>query len=286
MPCQPSSTRITDDLTKDRVAQFMLKKTKILDPIVNGGENTTLAYPFEVFIPMLEMFAASTQNYSGLRIYFASYVTGDADTPGGQEEKLTLLYVPTKKKAVNANLIIHVDDLSSIFTIINGQLKHLADPSTVSRDKDQASRWVSNFQKNRIPKLEPDGANHIHDTGYRESRSLWYGMGALNGDSTIGEPGIIRYARCMNKTPDEPGNPVDGIVVRFAAFTDDEFFDEIYPPYQLTVIFVLHQKNDPPEVGITLGSGTDHLTAIPTDTGLPCPPDNGCTGGGTLLPVS
>jgi hypothetical protein len=264
-------------------------KKKILDDCnYPQTENAFITYPFEVFIRMLEMFAYRRDIYSGVRAYLASYICTPGDpcnghVPSGAEGKLTLVFVPTTSPDGH----YHKDDTSNCYTICDGRLIRLPDPKMVPSKADTASNWIRNYQQNRIPQLEADGRRVANNTNYQETRSLWYSMDSIAGDGHE-EVGLTSYARCMSITPDDPNNPVDGVILRFSCFVMDDDINSSgkYPYYRLTVIFDLHQKNDPPETGISFGSGQSTLsTTVPTDTGLPCPPDVGC-GGGSLLPIS
>lgn len=286
MSCTSTGCIVPSNRSGERIKLFSTTKKKVLDDCnYPQTENAVISYPFEIFIRMLEIFAYRRDIYSGLRVYLASYLNvpgdpGSSHIPANHEGKLTLIFVPTR----SPDGIHHKDDLSNMYTICDNRLVQLPDPSTVPARADTASNWIRNFQQNRVSSLEADGKKVTGNNTYLETRSLWYSMDSIAGDGHL-EVGLIAFARCMNQAQ---VNPVDGIVVRFACFVPGDNAGQTgkYPYYQLTLIFDLHQQNDPPETGISFGSGQSTLpSGVPTDTGLPCPPDVGC-GTGSLLPAS
>jgi hypothetical protein len=286
--CSKAGAIIQKPVSDARIALFINSKKKILDDaLYPQTENSFLVYSFDVFIRMLELFAYRRDMYNGIRVYFASYLSVDGDPgcdyiPAGQEGKLTLIFVPTKqgKDPDGSPNIENIDDIDNCYTICNNVLFRLSNPTNVPSRADTASNWIRSFQS-KIANLEKDGKTYTGSTSFRETRSLWYSMQSIAGNNAD-DAGLISYARCMSQTPDDPTNPVDGVIAKFASFLASD--GKPYPYYQMTLIFDLHQKNDPPMTGISFSSLPFGIKGVDTDTGLPCPPDDGCGIGSSQFP--
>jgi hypothetical protein len=285
--CSKAGAIIEKPVSDARIALFLNKKKKILDDaLYPQTDNAFVVYSFEVFIRMMEIFAFRRDIYNGVRVYPGSYLTvaGDPGSdyiPAGQEGKLTLIFVPTKpgKDQDGSPNGLNVDDADNVYTICGNMLVHLPNPANVPPRASTASNWIRNFQ-NKLPNLEKDGSTFTGNTSFKETRSLWYSMNSIAGNN-MDDPGLISYARCMNQTPDDPTNPVDGVIAKFACFLPND--GKQYPYYQLTLIFDLHQKQDQQMAG-SFGSLPFGIKGVDTDTGLPCPPDDGCGIGGSQFP--
>jgi len=165
------------------------------------------------------------------------------------------------------------DDLDNIQTICDNQLIALPNPKSVPAEQDTATNWIHHYRDNRVPELEKDGKAFTKNAQFRETRSLWYSMASIKGEGK--DPGLINFIKCMRDTPDTPGDRIDGVIVRFAGYKEND----VVPAwnYQMTLIFDLHQVKDGV---ISFGTPGTRLRDDPADTGLPCPPDTSCQGSG------
>jgi hypothetical protein len=312
---QPSSI-IDQALAKQRRDLFLDKKKAVLDGLIGyKNELDHLTYSVPVFLELLHFLAEQPGRYSGLRVYFASNLWNENDPssrfiPEGQEENLTLIFVPTKEDQPNGTTIQR-DDLDNCFIISHDRLIRLPNPREAAPGMDTASNWVKLYQK-KLPALALDGAQVTGNGGFRDTICQWYRIGIFLDNPTTKTQGLIRYIENLR---DDLVNPLVAIRPLFACYTDTDTCPipngntgasagtDVPLHYQLSLLFELRQKNDPdpnpaPVVfstrhraddvkrgtvaqaavaGAAAGAGSDDA-----DTGYPCPPANTCNG--SLLP--
>ncbi len=261
----PSSI-IDPTLAGQRRHYFLTKKKAVLDGLIGfKGELDHLTVSVPVFLELLNFLTEERRRYSGLRVYFASYRWSEDDPcsryiPSGQEENLTLIFVPTTEVAQNGSTMQR-DDLDNCFIIAHNRLIRLPNPGEVAPGLDTASNWVKHYQK-KIPALSLDGARVTGNGGFRETNSHWYKIAIfLDGDDT---PGLISY---IDKLRNDPVDPLLAIVPQFACYTNTDTAEvqmgtsatlSVPLQYQLTLLFQLRQKNDPVPNPVFFGFGMKH----------------------------
>jgi hypothetical protein len=249
----PSSI-IDSTLASQRKSLFTDKKKAVLDGLIGyKSELDHLNYSVPVFLKLLHFLTEEPGQYSGMRVYFASQRWSEDDPcsryiPSGQEENLTLIFVPTTAVGQNGDTI-HRDDLDNCFIIAHNRLIRLPRPGQVAPVLDTASNWVKHYRK-KLATLSVDGEQVTGNAGFRETNCHWYKIGIFV-DSTDKDgqvtPGLISY---MEKLVKDPLNPLVAIEPQFACYTDTDTFApdaDVSVPlyYQLTLLFELRQKKAP-----------------------------------------
>jgi hypothetical protein len=320
---QPSSI-IDQTLANQRRALFLEKKKAVLDGLIGyKKELDHLTYSVPVFLEVLHFLVEQPGRCSGWRVYFASQLWSENDPgsrfiPEGQEENLTLIFVPTEADQPNGTTIQR-DDLDNCFIISHDRLIRLPNPREVAPGMNTASNWVKLYQK-KLPALALDGAQVTGNGGFRDTTCQWYKIGIFLDNPTTKTNGLIRY---IENVRDDLVNPLVAIRPLFACYTETDTCTipdgntsasagtDVPLYYQLTVLFELRQKNDPdpnpapvifamrhraddvkraavaqavvpaPPAAVAGAAGAG-AGADDSDTGYPCPPALNCNGG--LLP--
>ena len=257
---------IDPTLAGQRRQYFLTKKKAVLDGLIGyKAELDHLTISVPVFLELLHFLTEERRRYSGLRVYFASHLWSEEDPcsryiPSGQEENLTLIFVPTTEIAQNGNTMQR-DDLDNCFIIAHNRLIRLLNPGEVAPGLDTASNWVKHYQK-KIPALSLDGARVTGNGAFRETNSHWYKIAIfLDGTDT---PGLISY---IDKLRNDPVDPLLAIVPQFACYTPTDTAEvqmgtsatiSVPLQYQLTLLFELQQKNDPVPNPVFFGFGMKH----------------------------
>jgi hypothetical protein len=287
---------IDPGLAQKRIGHYTDQQKKdVLSGLIGyKDEIETVDYPLGPFLELLDFITMEPGRFSGLRVYFASYLWSDTDPgskyiPTGLEENLTLVFVPTinTPNPANPGSSVPQDDVTNIFTICFNKLQRLPNPRTAPRGQDTASNWIRHFQ-NKYPVLNPDGVQKAKNLNFKETRSIWYQIGMfVDNDQRIG---LVSFMKCLQKDPD---NPLIGVQAKMACYDHSDNQPNFQIEYQLTPVFMLHLKN-PSATGdfffgtTAFGFGEENLKGNrpfvdpPADTGLPCPPDDGCPGGDSL----
>ena len=292
---QPPSI-IDPTLAGQRLDYFTRTKKAVLDGIIGKPEIDHITYEVPVFLQLLNFLTNGPRKYSGLRVYFAAHLSSATDPgsqyiPAGQENNLTLIFVPTLA-VTKGNSTFNGDDLDNCFIIADNQLIRLSNTGNKASGKDTASNWIGHYQE-RLPAMSRDGAKVTKNAAFSDTRSLWYRMGIFV-DNGPEQPGLVSYIQDLLK---DPVNPLSNIVARMGCYTPTDKSSGGLPlEYQMTLLFELHLKNNPGPNPIVLGTkrrGVVHAdSATPattevyypeSDTGFPCPPDE-CVG--SLLPAS
>ena len=257
---------IDPTLAGQRRHYFLTKKKSVLDGLIAyKGELDHLTYSVPVFLELLHFVTEEPGRYSGLRVYFASHLWSEDDPcsryiPSGQEENLTLIFVPTTSVGQNGNTY-HRDDLDNCFVIAHNRLIRLPRPGEVAPGLDTASNWVKHYQK-KIPAMSLDGARVTGNGGYRETNSHWYKIEIFKDSADA--PGLISY---IDKLRNDPVDPLVAIVPEFACYTTTDTAEIQTGPsatlsvplqYQLTLLFQLQQQNDPSPNPVFFGFGMKH----------------------------
>jgi hypothetical protein len=279
-------------LAAQRIDCFKSKK-KVLDGIIGKPEIDQIRYEVPVFLQLLNFLTNGPRKYSGLRVYFAAHLTGATDPgnqyiPAGQENNLTLIFVPTLA-VTKGTSVFNGDDLDNCFIIADNQLIRLSDAGNYKSGKDTASNWIRHYQE-RLAAMSQDGAKVTKNPAFNETKSLWYRM-AIFVDSA-GQPGLVSYIQDLLT---DPVNPLTAIVARMGAYAPTDKSKYNLPlEYQMTLLFELHLKNNPEPNPVVLATtrrlvvhadsaGVTTSGSPESDTGFPCPPDE-CPG--SLLPAS
>jgi hypothetical protein len=272
LPNQCMSSCIIDDtLASSREGLFTKYKQPLLSPLVpSKSEDAGIPIDLNKFLNLLIQFRDSPKAYSGMRIYFATCLdqAGSVSVPAGREGHMTLIIVPTLPLQGK----IARDDASSYYHLYD-QLAPLPAPLPVPSDSDPVSKWIGHFCDDRRNVLQNDGTSKT--PGFRETCSLWYPMSTIAGTSAgpgSGDIGMINAIQCGMNYED---NPIISLSAQYACFCQNEVDMHIFPYYQMTVIFDLHQKNDPIKGKVGFGS-IGLLGLAPADTGVPCPPAGSC----------
>jgi hypothetical protein len=248
----PSSI-IDQTLANQRRALFLDKKKAVLDGLIGfKKELDHLNYSVAVFLELLHFLVEEKRLYSGLRVYFASQ-RWSADDPcsryiqSGEDENLTLIFVPTVAIGQNGNTI-HRDDLDNCFIISHNRLIRLPRPGEVESVLDTASNWVKRY-RTKIPALSVNGETVTGNGAFRETLCNWYKIAIFldtpatpDTPDTPATPGLVSY---MEKLQGDQVNPLVAIRPLFACYTDTDTYTNIPLQYQLTLLFELRQKNDP-----------------------------------------
>ena len=177
-----------------------------------------------------------------MRVYFASYLNDDSNPDSdfilpGQEDNLTLIFVPTRTVTRN-NMTLHQDDITNCLIIVNNQYQKLLTPSTNPNNPDTASDWIRYFQQSRIPDLENDGMPFTNNPYFKETRSTWYSLKTIKDPD--GKPDLITFINCL--MGGSGYNPLVSVIARFACYVPDDKPFSLLPVDAL--VFDLHQKND------------------------------------------
>jgi hypothetical protein len=246
----PSSI-IDPTLASQRRNYFLTKKKAVLDGLLGyKQEGDHLTYSVPAFLALLNVLTAKPGQYSGLRVYFASY-SCHADDPNNQYipeaggDLLTLIFVPTTEVEQNG-APVNEDDPDNCYIIAQDKLIRLPRPGVGGPGLDTASRWVRHYQE-KLPALSLDGVTTTGNKNFMDTRSQWYKIEIFTGILGKSEPGLISFIKTLQSDPD---NPLVAIVPQFAAYTDTDTYAEaegdpgIPLHYQLTLLFELRQKND------------------------------------------
>jgi len=283
-------------LADQRMDYYTSKKKAVLDGIIHKPEIDHITYEVPVFLQLLNFLTNGPRTYSGLRVYFASHLPSATDSgnqyiPAGQENNLTLIFVPTLA-VTKGTTTFNGDDLDNCFIIANNQLVRLSNAGNNTSGKDTASNWISHYQQ-RLPAMNQDGAKITKNAAFNDTKSLWYRMAIFVGSPELGQPGLVSYIQDLLK---DPVNPLSAIVVRMGCYTptDKNKSGVLSLEYQMTLLFELHLQNNPGPDPVFIAtkrrpvvhadSATVATGANPeSDTGFPCPPDE-CLG--SLLPAA
>lgn len=265
-----SSSILPATLSKQRKDLFAKWKKPVLDALVpSGSEDASIPIDLNKFLALLQLFASSPKNYSGMRVHFATGLdqSGSPSVPSGREGKVTLIAAPT----VQSTEPYAPDDPGSYYHLYDKVDALL--PGIVTA-------WINHYRYARWEKMLTDGKRADRaGASFRESFSLWFPMSTLKGiapDPNVpgsGDIGMIKAIQCGMA---DPTNPIIGLSADFACFLPKEGSPVKFPHYQLTVSFNLHQQQDPVHP-LTFGSGSFNLLLLAdADTGLPCPPNGVC----------
>jgi hypothetical protein len=272
-----SSCILNDTIAGDRKTLFA--NYKLEDCRLPNGDDEDKDYPIDVnkFLALLILFRDSPKGYSGMRVYFATCPDQQEEgVPDGRAGHMTLIVAATLETSIGPTKY-EFDDPGSYY--------HLYD-QCLPLDPYMAAAWIRHFESDRRPDLIDKGRDYTGNNNFVETTSLWYPMSTIKGavdSSGDGDIGMIAALNCgLGKTPTPVDNPIVGMSAGYACFLQREQYPTKYPYYQLTVNFILHQKNDgDPFHPLALGS-TSVLGLSDADTGLPCPPAGSCPppGGG------
>jgi len=264
-----SGSVLPDVLANARKKLFTQHKLPALNPMVphSGKEDSGIKIDLFKFRDLLIQFR-DAKIYTGMRVYFATCLDtpGSPHVPGGREGHLTLIIVPTKP-TTQGQTIGGTDDPKHYYHLYD-DCRPLPVPSSGSSGDDAVTHWTGHFKNHRRPGLLKDGATVTSSSGFEETESLWYSIRTIAGDAS--DIGMIGSIQCGIDFSD---NPVIGLTAEYCCFIEKEDEPKIYPFYQLSLMFELHQRDDRAENKMTFGS----LSMIPllggkVDTGLPCPP--------------
>ena len=271
-PSQCMSQCILDEtLAKNRKNLFIQHKRGDCQLPNGDSEDTEIPIDVNKFLALLIQYSTSPKGYSGVRVYFATIPDDQGPgIPTGRAGHLTLIAAATLESSFGTTKY-EFDDPGSYY--------HLFD-QCYGLDATTANGWINHFQTDRRPDLIDAGRIFTNTNGFVETSSLWYPMSTIKGSvisPTVGDIGMIGALQCgLGYTP----NPITGMSAAYACFLQNENEPAKFPYFQLTVNFILHQKNDH-------GLGRRHLVLGSTslrglsdaDTGLPCPPSNTCPPG-------
>jgi len=222
------------------------------------------------------------KKYNGFRTYFAVYPgkpqsssspdSGYKLVPKDQWNKLTLIYVPTKKEGSNGDY--HPDDITQCM-IINGKSIEIVDPVI-------ASMWIRKAEIQVLNKLETKARETYPE--FMETHSLWFSN--THAGSNFLKNGLLDILKCRTCC-----KGVTSVEARFGAFSPK---NKKYN-YKLTVVFMLNKGDTANYISLYSGdilkaTADKYPAALAdqtggSDTGKPCPPPTPCTGQGSGLPV-
>jgi len=199
---------------------------------------------------------------TGMQVYFACYTithdTSDAYIPRGKQGDLILVFVPSKDENGNDRAAI-ANKFYTINVRNNNSIVQISDQS--------ATKWINHY----LHSIYYDLLSDPDMLGNMETKAIWFNKG-----------GLIELDGILNNTQ------FSKVTIHFAAYTDGEsvnFGTKVMTRYervdnQLTIIFtVIEAKTNLPF------AFTDEETANMEfkkfddddyDTGLPCPPAQGC----------
>jgi hypothetical protein len=253
-----SNVVLPGTLGPDRVKLFMSMKKGVLDGCMPSGACTPeIPVSVDAFLQLLTLFANSSKNYEGMRVYFGCYLNpqGPPPSPPGQEGQLCLLFVPTIGKTASKS----TDDTGSYYVLYDGMFT----PVPAFAVYALQARYSSYI----VPVLEAFGKNLYSE--FRETHSLWYSMDSIKGTSD--DIGLIEFIKCHQNDQ----NPIVKMNIQLSCFLHSEDQSR-WPYFQSTVIFDLIQRDDP-KVLIQFGSADlSHSEFYSADTGVPCPPFGSC----------
>jgi hypothetical protein len=251
-----------------------IKKNALKEQVIDEVE--LVSYTPKPFLEVLYNLT-SDNKYDGLRIYFATFKDSEDDPgsqyiPKGQNEKFTLIFVPTTEKTKR----IHVDDTFNCWIIHDNAVVTLNPHKAPNPKADTVSNWIRFYQKYRLPILEKDGQD-VYDANFKETKSIWYGRKLIEKNDN---DGLIDYLECLLTD----AHPLDTVNIKFAGYSSHEKYT-----YQLTLIFGFHQQGDPADKNYYFTFAAKDISNLQefelsggnTDTGSPCPPN--CNG--TMLPL-
>jgi len=283
---RPPFTIILPGLAKDRMRAY---QNKINDCGLKLA--TEVEYTINGAIDLLTKFTYKT-DYDGFRAYIGVYPSKQPNpsdsgynlVPKGQEDKLTVIYVPTKWKGYYRLGWIkhrrHIDDTVNC-RLINGD-------QAVLISARFASMWINKAQHRVLDTLE-SRRRHKWQRNFRETHNLWYNIDYVkhSDDWSNGLLDILECKKCCY--------PKTKVYAKFAAFVGSNF---IGYRKKLSIVFQL-------DIGetkqyLTLNSfdrspwakyafkkefAATGDSSGGSDTGKPCPPPSPCgTDVGVLLP--
>jgi hypothetical protein len=236
LPPQCLSQCILDDTLAEK-RKKLFADYKLGDCQLPNGDDEDKEIPIDVnkFLALLIQFRDSQKGYSGMRVYFATLPdTPGSGVPNGREAHMTLILVPTVETSFGTTNYEYDDP---------GTYYHLYDQCP-PLDPIMAGVWLRPFANDRRPDLNDKGSDHTGNNNFAETTSLWYPMSTIQGSvdsSGNGDIGMIGSLNCGLKYT---ANPIVGMSAGYACFIQAENSPKKYPFYQLTVNFILHQKND------------------------------------------
>lgn len=258
MPCKcdgrPLPAMFVDPkASKDRRDRFIAKQFQNLKSILNP-EGPYLFYTKADFTKMINFFM-TIRRAGAVRIYFASF-GDDNDTPDGQVNRFTYIFSVAE---VTSNNPLTSKDLGSYFNVLPGQA---FTPTGSIVDPALASKWVKNWQTGPLAGITVDDKSQNRDDHNRlsDTKCVIYLLAHLKE--------LVDEIACQGAT---------GVRLYLATYLDD---DGNFPKRMATQFEMIDEGGDVIDIDRTCRPKPQKILGF--DTGSPCPPAVGCTGG--LLP--
>jgi hypothetical protein len=285
-PVHDPASCIPQQEATDRMNFFAIKKIIIskMGATVNNNFSFTAAQVTDLE-NILQTFRSSSNNYDGIRFYFAL----SDNKPHGSfaANTIYLVMVPTTASSltdINNDVVSEDDD--SAYIISDGTFT----PVNLTTDK-YVARWINRFQHRISTQIENVYRRRYH-ISIDETNSLWYSKRMFFCDSTDGlGPDLLTYLQSDRTHPitqakiefaswfldpnDNLSNPDDQISSQFAFKLTLVFeFDKANAnPFYLTFlskdILQAIRKSDLKNKASLINMVTSRQTY--TDTGNPCP---------------
>ncbi len=155
---------------RNRCIRFGKIKKNDVESGIGVIQDSVIQYDVTAFLSMLQEII----NYPGIKgvnVYFACYdptQNGDGDyIPSSKNNMLTLIFVPTIEK--NGSLLY--DNLTNDYYIMNKDGDGYVNLNKPPQPKGLASRWVSTYQGNVLPKL----------LNGKDTKKTWYELEEVLG---------------------------------------------------------------------------------------------------------
>ncbi len=274
---QPLRMAIQDTVAGKRIAKFDWIREHYLDGLLGTGQKEVSSFSYNAtdFSDMAKQILNSDPDMNGMRVYLASYIyNGNPDNdllvPNGLVGKLALVFAPTKQ--VGSFPAGDTGDFYVIMPVIVNYGTQIPKSDWKNTPKMIVAEWVRSYRVNKLPTL-------TYRLLRNDTECLWYNkkdfLEFLDEMECRINKGIDIYLK-----------------VSFGAFEANEIIDTNIAGLrgrrnvneQLTLVFTIMEDNKALKeyVAVDLFTGVMWANGDDYDTGVPCPPADGCTGG--LLP--
>jgi hypothetical protein len=291
-PCLPPALdppAAMQKLLQRRVKRFQGYKKGVLSYWIQeyeGSDSTKeekkgITYPVAQFKKLLNILLDGTKNYSGVRIYFATYHDYDLAIqtyiPGEYRNLMTVIFTPTRTEQGNNNCDKKEKDSEDYYYLIpdlTSSTDNDVIPLTTQEQKDMKEDWIKFFRNKKIVALE-----HAAGHTFKETEAVWFDKESIQS-----------WDRAILKAKD----PIKQVILGFAMYDDGDL--RIPGPHggagrkvdnQLSVVLsisteLLVDTYFVPRIKSQFtNANTDNFIKYFTDyydTGKPCPPPTaGCS---------
>lgn len=274
-PCdQFPRSYISEKIAKNRKEQFVNEKKPVLNTWIRGripraNEEAEIKYTVEQFKSLLEKLSGLPHDVTGLRIYYGCYLKNQPDTdkylPSGKEDRLCLIYSPTRSNGDQQ------EDIGEYYIIKHNNGAERAKPI----EQETASDWVSYYQSFKLKKLQKHHRNH-YNPNFEESKSIWFPI-----------KDILDWKCIMENSGKHEIPIITAVSIFFTSYSTKGVYKEDYNDHdreyerKLGIVITMWDKEDIIKFE-RISWFKERFLERNLDTGSPCPPDRGCKTGSKL----